>query len=200
MSSAENVNAAEKEEEKIPQTPETAVEEEKKPSEESSEAQETEMEDPQITELKEKLSKAQKEADDYLDKLRRNAAEFDNYRKRTEKEKENERVNGVLSVLNIVLPMVDNLERGLASIPENEKESGTAKGLQMVYQQVAEGLKNMGVTEIPSQGEQFDPNKHNAVMHIEDEKVDENTIVEVFQKGYEFKGRVVRYSMVKVAN
>lgn len=205
MNSSENMNAEVQQEEVQAENEKETVETqqtnpvENQNSDNTAETQECE-ESAEVKELKEKLAKSREEADSYLDKLRRNAAEFDNYRKRTEKEKENERLNGALSVLNTVLLMVDNLERGVASIPEAEAESGTAKGLKMVYQQVTEGLKNIGVTEIPALGEQFDPNRHNAVMHIEDEKIDENTVCEVFQKGYEYKGRIIRYSMVKVAN
>jgi len=154
-----------------------------------------------IAQLEEELKKAKVETEGYLDRLRRTMAEFDNYRKRTEKEKEQEREKGIDSVLlSTVLPVLDNLERAKASIPEAEKDNATARGVDMIYQKVLENLKAIDVVEIKAEGEQFDPKFHNAVMHIEDEKIDENTVCEVFQKGYTHKGTVIRYSMVKVAN
>ena len=155
---------------------------------------------PEIEELTGQLAEARKQSEDYLDRLRRSMAEFDNYRKRTEKEKEQERTKGILEVVSAVLPLLDNFERALASIPEEEKESAVAKGVEMMYQQFVAGLTAIGVKEIPALGEPFDPNKHNAVTHIEDESMDENIVCEVFQKGYSYKDQVVRYSMVKVAN
>lgn len=153
-----------------------------------------------ISELTAQLEESRKQAEEYLDRLRRSMAEFDNFRKRTVKEKEQERSNGVLEVISTVLPLLDNFERALASIPEEEKQNATAKGVEMIYQQFVGALKSIGVEEIPAEGEPFDPNKHNAVTHVEDETMDENIVCEVFQKGYSYKGQVVRYSMVKVAN
>lgn len=167
------------------------------------EAPEAVQESPQqkkISELTAQLEEARKQSEEYLDRLRRSMAEFDNFRKRTVKEKEQERVNGVLEVISTVLPLLDNFERALASVPEEEKQNATAKGVEMIYQQFVGALKSIGVEEIPAEGEPFDPNKHNAVTHVEDETMDENIVCEVFQKGYSYKGQVVRYSMVKVAN
>lgn len=167
------------------------------------EAPETVQETPEqkkISELTAQLEEARKQSEEYLDRLRRSMAEFDNFRKRTVKEKEQERVNGVLEVISTVLPLLDNFERALASVPEEEKQNATAKGVEMIYQQFVGALKSIGVEEIPAEGEPFDPNKHNAVTHVEDETMDENIVCEVFQKGYSYKGQVVRYSMVKVAN
>lgn len=185
--------------------------EERKTSQQSAEAQCcTESAEPEdiketpeqkkISELTSQLEEARKQAEEYLDRLRRSMAEFDNYRKRTVKEKEQEKINGVLDVISTVLPLLDNFERALASIPEEEKQNATAKGVEMIYQQFIGALISIGVEEIPAQGESFDPNKHNAVTHVEDETMDENIVCEVFQKGYSYKGQVVRYSMVKVAN
>lgn len=162
--------------------------------------QDAQPEEKKVKELQEKLAKAQKESDEYLDKLRRSMAEFDNFRKRTVKEKEQERNNGAISVLLNVLPLLDNLERAMAAIPEEDKESAMSKGIQLVYQQFVDGLKNLGAEEIPAQGQTFDPNFHNAVTHEENEEVGDSVITEVFQKGYTYKGQVIRYSMVKVAN
>lgn len=164
------------------------------------EAPEAVQESPQqkkISELTAQLEEARKQSEEYLDRLRRSMAEFDNFRKRTVKEKEQERVNGVLEVISTVLPLLDNFERALASVPEEEKQNATAKGVEMIYQQFVGALKSIGVEEIPAEGEPFDPNKHNAVTHVEDETMDENIVCEVFQKGYSYKGQVVRYSMVK---
>lgn len=178
-------------------TPEGEGQEAKEPAENAPEETPQEKE---IRELTEQLEQARKQSEDYLDRLRRSMAEFDNFRKRTEKEKEQEKTKGVLEVVSTVLPLLDNFERALASIPEDEKQNATAKGVEMMYQQFVSTLKGIGVEEIPAEGEPFDPNKHNAVMHIEDEKMDENIVCEVFQKGYSYKGQVVRCSMVKVAN
>ena len=174
--------------------------EEQSVQEPAEEAKEETPEQKQIRELTEQLEQARKQSEEYLDRLRRSMAEFDNFRKRTEKEKEQEKTKGVLEVISTVLPLLDNFERALASIPEEEKQNATAKGVEMMYQQFLGALKAIGVEEIPAEGEPFDPNKHNAVTHIEDEKMDENIVCEVFQKGYSYKGQVVRYSMVKVAN
>ena len=146
------------------------------------------------------LKEAKAKADEYLDRWRRSAAEFENFRKRSEKEREQSYQNGQISAINVVLPLLDNLERALSAIPEEEKESATYQGVKMSYDQFVKGLAAIGLAEIPAEGERFDPDKHNAVMHIEDETIDENTVCEVFQKGYTLNGKVVRYSMVKVAN
>lgn len=190
-----------KKEEKDIKQQETAQPQEEQAVQESVEGvKEESPEQKQIRELTEQLEQARKQSEDYLDRLRRSMAEFDNFRKRTEKEKEQEKTKGVLEVVSTVLPLLDNFERALASIPDEEKQNATAKGVEMMYHQFVDALKAIGVEEIPAEGEPFDPNKHNAVTHIEDEKMDENIVCEVFQKGYSYKGQVVRYSMVKVAN
>ncbi|MBQ7063731.1 MAG: nucleotide exchange factor GrpE [Firmicutes bacterium] len=154
----------------------------------------------QIADLQAELDKARKQSDDYLDRLRRTMAEFDNFRKRTGKEKEQERMNGQIAVISTVLDLLDNFERAMAAFSEEDEASPMGQGIRMVYKQFVDALKGIGVEEIPALGENFDPEKHNAVQHIEDETIDENIVCEVFQKGYTFKGKVVRYSMVKVAN
>ena len=133
-------------------------------------------------------------------RLLRTMAEFDNYRKRTVKEKEQERASGQMDVIETILPLLDNFERAMTAIGEEDKDSAMAKGLAMIHDQFIEALKGIGLEEIEALGQPFDPNLHNAVQHVEDEATDENTIVEVYQKGYTMKGKVVRYSMVKVAN
>ena len=124
-------------------------------------------------------------------------AEFDNFRKRTEKEKASMYVIGARDIVEKILPVVDNFERGLAQAPEGD---AFADGMKMIYKQLMTALDEMGVKEIEAKGKEFDPNLHNAVMHVEDENAGTNEVVEVFQKGYTYKDFVVRHSMVKVAN
>lgn len=124
-------------------------------------------------------------------------AEFDNFRKRTEKEKSGMYIVGAKEIIENMLPVVDNFERGLAQAPEGD---AFAEGMQMIYKQLMTTLEGLGVEVIEAVGKEFDPDFHNAVMHVEDEEAGENIIVEEFQKGYTYKGFVVRHSMVKVAN
>ncbi len=144
--------------------------------------------------------KAQAKIDELNDKVMRQMAEFENYRKRTEKEKQSMFEVGAKSVIEKLLPIVDNFERGLATLSEEEAQGGFAKGIVMVYKQLMEELSKLEVKPIEAVGKEFDPNLHNAVMHVEDEEAGENTIVEEFQKGYTYRDTVVRHSMVKVAN
>ncbi|MBR5421687.1 MAG: nucleotide exchange factor GrpE [Lachnospiraceae bacterium] len=133
------------------------------------------------------------------DKLMRQMAEFENYRKRTEKEKQAMFETGAKSVIEKLLPVVDNFERGLGALPEGEKNP-FADGMQMVYKQLMDELGKLEVKPIEAVGKEFDPNLHNAVMHVEDEESPDNTVVEELQKGYTYRDSVVRHSMVKVAN
>lgn len=141
---------------------------------------------------------AQKVAD-LTDRLQRSMAEFDNYRKRTEKEKAARYDMGVRSVIEKVLPILDNFERGLATVDAANKDP-FAEGMDKIYKQMSAMLDELGVEPIEAVGQKFNPDFHNAVMHVEDEEAGENVIVEEFQRGYTYKGGVVRYSMVKVAN
>ena len=127
-------------------------------------------------------------------------AEFDNFRKRTEKEKAAMFEVGAKSVIEKLLPTVDSFERGFVSVTEEQKEDPFVQGMEKVYRQLMTSLESIGVKPIEAVGQKFDPNYHNAVMHVEDEEADENVIVEEFQKGYLYKDFVVRHSMVKVAN
>ena len=127
-------------------------------------------------------------------------AEFDNFRKRSEAEKSGMFTEGERTVLLKVLPLIDNFERALGTIPEEEKGSPMAEGLEKVYRAFTDQLKELGVTQIEAVGHEFDANLHNAVMHVDDDEQPENIIVEEFQKGYMFGDKVLRYSMVKVAN
>ena len=136
-----------------------------------------------------------------LDDLRqRNRAEFENFRKRTEKEKSTMFDMGAKSVLEKLLPIIDNFERGFAGLSEEQMSDPFVSGMDMVYKQLVKALADMGVEPIEAVGKPFDPNLHNAVMHVEDENLGENTVAQEFQKGYLYHGSVVRHSMVQVAN
>ena len=136
-----------------------------------------------------------------LDDLRkRNLAEFENFRKRTEKEKSTMFDVGAKSVVVKLLPIIDNFERGFAGLSEEQMSDPFVSGMDMVYKQLVKALADMGVEPIEAIGKPFDPNLHNAVMHVEDENLGENTVAQEFQKGYLYHGSVVRHSMVQVAN
>ena len=149
---------------------------------------------------KKKDNKLEQQIEDLTDRLKRNMAEFDNFRKRTEKEKSSMYVIGAKDIIEKILPVVDNFERGLAAVPEEEKDSPFADGMTKIYKQMMTVFEEMGVKAIDAVGEEFNPDYHNAVMHVEDEEAGENVVVEEFQKGYLYKDHVVRHSMVKVAN
>jgi molecular chaperone GrpE len=134
------------------------------------------------------------------DRLMRNMAEFDNFRKRSEKEKAQMFDLGVKSIIEKILPVIDNFERGLNSVNESDKDSPLVQGFNMIYKQLMTTMEEIGVTAIEAVGNEFDPNFHNAVMHGEDEELGENIITEEYQKGYMYRDMVVRHSMVKVVN
>ena len=146
------------------------------------------------------ISKQQKEIDELSNRLLRLQAVFDNFRKRTEKEKSTMYEMGAKDIIERMLPVVDNFERGLASIPESEKNTAFAEGMEKIYKQFQKVLEDAGVKAIEAAGQPFDPNFHNAVMHVEDESLGENIVAEELQKGYMYRDSVVRHSMVKVAN
>ncbi|MDE7326006.1 MAG: nucleotide exchange factor GrpE [Lachnospiraceae bacterium] len=149
---------------------------------------------------KEKKDKRDEKIEELNDRLIRQMAEFDNFRKRTEKEKSQMFEIGAKDIVEKILPVVDNFERGLATVPEAEKESAFVQGIELVYKQLMKALEDAGVKPIEAVGKEFDPNFHNAVMHAEDENFGENIVAEEFQKGYMYRESVVRHSMVKVAN
>ena len=149
---------------------------------------------------KEKKDKKDEKIEELTDRVRRQMAEFDNFRKRTEKEKTQMFETGAKSIVEKILPVVDNFERGLAAVTEEEKGSPFVEGMEKIYKQMMTMLEEAGVKSIEAVGQEFDPNLHNAVMHIEDEELGENIIAEEFQKGYTYRDSVVRHSMVKVAN
>ena len=149
---------------------------------------------------KDKKDKKDLRIEELEDKVKRQLAEFENFRNRTEKEKSRMFEFGARDVIEKMLPVVDNFERGLAAIPEEEKGGPVASGMEMIYKQMMTTLEGLGVKPIEALNQPFDPNFHNAVMHVEDEEIEESTVVEEFQKGYIYKETVIRYSMVKVAN
>ena len=180
---------------------ETAEETEKQ----AEHAEGTETEEENVSEKKgffgkKKKDKKDTQIEDLTDKLRRQMAEFDNFRKRTEKEKSGMFEMGAKSVVEKLLPVVDNFERGLASVPEDQKEDPFVAGVDKVYKQLLTVFDELGVKPIEAVGQPFDPNFHNAVMHVEDDEQGENVVIEEFQKGYMYHDSVVRHRMVKVAN
>lgn len=151
-----------------------------------------------IQELESVVEKKNEEIALLDDKYKRLVAEFDNFKKRTIKEKENIYTDSVCDVVTEILPILDNLERALAAF--ESKESGEYKGVEMIQKQTLDIFAKIGVEQIEAVGASFDPQKHNAIMHIDDNTVADNIVVEEFQKGYSYKDKVIRYSMVKVAN
>ena len=147
---------------------------------------------------KDKKDKKDAQIEELTDKVRRQMAEFENFRKRSEKEKSQMHEVGAKSILEKILPVVDNFERGLKGMEESEDPF--AQGMQMIYKQLMTSLEEAGVKAIESVGQEFNPDFHNAVMHVEDDEFGENEIVEEFQKGYMYHDSVLRHSMVKVAN
>mgnify|MGYP002620858934 FL=1 len=149
---------------------------------------------------KNKKDKKDEKIEELTDRITRQMAEFDNFRKRSEKEKSQMYEIGAKDIIEKILPVVDNFERGLDTVPEEEKGSPFAEGMEKIYKQLMTTLDSIGVKPIEAVGQEFDPNLHNAVMHVEDEEFGENIIAEEFQKGYMYRESVVRHSMVKVAN
>ena len=134
------------------------------------------------------------------DRMQRTMAEFDNFRKRTEKEKAAMYEIGAKDIIEKILPVLDNFERGLTTVPEEEKENPFVQGMDKIYKQFVKTLEDIGVKPMDAAGKPFDPNFHNAVMHVEDEELGENIVAEELQKGYTYRDSVVRPAMVKVAN
>ena len=179
-----------------PNTEATAEEETK---EETTDSKEEAPKEKKKLFSKKKYKKDEK-IEELTDQLRRQMAEFDNYRKRTDKEKASMYIIGAKEIVEKLLPVVDSFERGLATATEEQLEDPFVDGMNKVYKQMITSLEELGVKPIEAVGAEFNPDYHNAVMHVEDEEVGENIIVEEFQKGYTYKDFVVRHSMVKVAN
>ena len=192
MAKNDKQNAAENTPEKdVNQTPET-------PQEETAEVPEEQEIFTVTREQMEKMEGLAKALAAEQDKYLRLAAEYDNYRKRTAKEKESLYTDAKIDTVKALLGVYDNLERGLAQY--GDEESPHRKGLEMVFNQFKESLKKLGVETMDAVGQPFDPEKHNAVMHIEDENLGENVVAQVFQAGFELNGKVLRHAIVQVAN
>ena len=162
--------------------------------------EETEKSEKKLFGKKNKKDKKDEKIEELTDRLTRQMAEFDNFRKRTDKEKKQMYEIGAKDIIDKILPVVDNFERGLAAVPEEEKSHPFMEGMDKIYKQLMTTLGEAGVKPIKAVGQEFNPDFHNAVMHVEDEEVGENIVVEEFQKGYTYRDSVVRHSMVKVAN
>ena len=168
--------------------------------EEDSEAGDEDKKDKKLFKRKPKKDKKDEQIEELMDKLTRQMAEFDNFRKRTEKEKSAMYEVGAKDIIEKILPVIDNFERGLDAVTEEQKNDSFVTGMEMIYKQIMTTLDGVGVKVIEAVGQEFNPDLHNAVMHVEDEEAGENIIVEEFQKGYTYRDSVVRHSMVKVAN
>ena len=186
---------------------ETATEDAQEAEAEAKEATETEGDSEAASEgkkkffgKKEKKDKKDEKIEELTDRVTRQMAEFDNFRKRSEKEKSQMYEIGAKDIIEKILPVVDNFERGLDSVPEEEKNAPFVEGMEKIYKQLMTTLESVGVKPIEAVGQEFNPDFHNAVMHVEDEELGENIIAEEFQKGYMYRESVVRHSMVKVAN
>nr|WP_277238676.1 nucleotide exchange factor GrpE [Merdimonas faecis] len=179
---------------------EEAEEADQEPGQESSEASDDGEKKEKKFFGKKKKDKKDEKIEELTDKLTRQMAEFDNFRKRTEKEKSQMYEVGAKDIIEKILPVVDNFERGLGAVTEEEKENAFVQGMEKVYKQLMTTLEGIEVKPIEAVGKEFDPNFHNAVMHVEDENLGENIVAEEFQKGYMYRDSVVRHSMVKVAN
>ena len=197
-STEENVSET-KEDENVTSTEETAETAENA----DAEASEADSEDPDKKKYffsKRRKDKKDEQIEELTDKVKRQMAEFDNFRKRTEKEKSQMYDMGAKTIVEKILPVIDNFERGLAAVPEDNKEDAFVVGMDKIYRQMLTVLEEAGVKPIEAVGAEFDPNFHNAVMHVEDETLGENVVAEELQKGYMYRDTVVRHSMVKVAN
>ncbi|EDS07716.1 co-chaperone GrpE [[Clostridium] scindens ATCC 35704] len=200
---AEEENAKEaSEDEEVSDNEEEEPDEEQEPDEEEEpdEEDEDKKSGKKLFGKKNKKDKKDEKIEELTDRLTRQMAEFDNFRKRTEKEKSQMYEIGAKDIIEKMLPVVDNFERGLDAVKEEDKEDPFIQGMEMVYKQLMTVLGELGVKPIEAVGKEFDPNLHNAVMHVEDENFGENIIAEEFQKGYMYRDSVVRHSMVKVAN
>ena len=200
---AEEENAKEaSEDEEVSDNEEEEPDEEQEPDEEEEpdEEDEDKKSGKKLFGKKNKKDKKDEKIEELTDRLTRQMAEFDNFRKRTEKEKSQMYEIGAKDIIEKMLPVVDNFERGLDAVKEEDKEDPFIQGMEIVYKQLMTVLGELGVKPIEAVGKEFDPNLHNAVMHVEDENFGENIIAEEFQKGYMYRDSVVRHSMVKVAN
>ena len=201
-------DAAEKQAEEVSEAEETETETEAAESgEQAEETEESEAEDGQEAPadekkgfFKKKKDKKDEQIEELNDKLKRQMAEFDNFRKRTEKEKTQMYDMGAKSIIEKILPVIDNFERGLAAVPEEQREDAFVVGMDKVYRQMLTELDASGVKPIEAVGQEFDPNFHNAVMQVESEVYDSGVVAQELQKGYMYKDSVVRHSMDAVVS
>lgn len=194
-------------EEEITEEEEATGTQETEPVQDDTESNDTDAEekaDKKASKKKFKLDKKQdamkEKIDELEDRVKRQMAEFENFRKRTEKEKAAMFETGAKSVIEKILPVVDNFERGLATIPEEEKGSAFAEGMEMIYKQLLGELEKMDVKPIPAVGEEFNPDFHNAVMQVESEEFESGVVAQELLKGYTYRDNVVRHSMVAVVS
>lgn len=173
-------------------------------ADEDNPAEDTEADGKKLFKKKPKTDKKQEafkqKVDELEDRVKRQMAEFDNYRKRTEKEKTAMFETGAKSVIEKILPVVDNFERGLATVSDEDKNTPFAEGMEMIYKQLMTELEKMEVKPIPSIGEEFNPDFHNAVMQVESDEYESGVIAQELQKGYTYRDSVVRHSMVAVVS
>ena len=193
--------------EEITEEEEATGTQETEPVQDDTETNDTDAEekaDKKASKKKFKLDKKQdamkEKIDELEDRVKRQMAEFENFRKRTEKEKAAMFETGAKSVIEKILPVVDNFERGLATIPEEEKGSAFAEGMEMIYKQLLGELEKMDVKPIPAVGEEFNPDFHNAVMQVESEEFESGVVAQELLKGYTYRDNVVRHSMVAVVS
>ena len=183
---------------------EIQIEEEQQSDEAQKSEEETDSKDDKSDKKKsffgKKDNKLQDKVDELEDRVKRQMAEFENFRKRTDKEKTAMFETGAKSVIEKILPVVDNFERGLAGLSEEEKKQPFAEGMAMVYKQLMTELDKLGVKPIEAVGCEFDPNLHNAVMQVESEEYESGVVAQELQKGYKYKDSVVRHSMVAVVS
>ena len=168
--------------------------------EEAKENPETDKEDKKKKKGFKKKDKKDEQIEELNDKYQRLFAEFQNYRNRSEKEKTAMYETGARSIIEKILPVVDNFERGVAALSEEDLDSPVGQGMNLIYKQMLQTLEDMGVEAIEAKGNEFDPMLHNAVMHEDNDELGENIVSEELQKGYKYRDTVIRHSMVKVAN
>ena len=195
----EEIKAAEESAEET-KAEDTAETENAQDAEETSEETETKEKKDGIFGKKKKKDKKDEQIEDLNDRLRRQMAEFDNFRKRSEKEKSQMFDMGARSIIEKVLPVVDNFERGLAAVPEEQKDDAFVTGMDKVYKQMMTEFDSIGVKPIEAVGQEFNPDLHNAVMQVESEAYEPGTVAQELQKGYTYKDNVVRHSMVAVVS
>ena len=192
--------AAEAQDEAVQEEPEAKAEEEQEPSSDASKEPKEKSEKSFLGKKKKKKDPKDEKIEELEDRVKRQMAEFDNFRKRTEKEKTQMYEIGAKSIIEKVLPVVDNFERGLAAVPEENKEDAFVDGMNKIYKQLMTMLEEADVKPIEAVGKEFDPNLHNAVMQTESEEYESGIVAQELQKGYTYRDSVVRHSMVAVVS